>query len=262
MQIDNKNISDFTALLLNDYNGIAKYPPMKSVQSNDWAEENGLEIDLIAPKLDKKTFDLSFLLTDKTKYNDFVDFLTQKTYRNWNFTEISKNFNLRVTGFSSYKEFLTANELKINLSDDFPLQNYTYTPVFLNSGEPNWLLDDTPFSRYGVHVLLGSNEIHQVRDMKNVLEISNCQMQGVKVASRQLKLKSRKATIRCFVVSLISDFWKQYYCFLYDWAKQGIRTLQADGKTYQCYYESSNVQDFLKEKKIIRCAFDINLIII
>ena len=265
MTIDQINISDFTALMLNDYTSVVSYPSLKNVESNDWAEYDGLEVDLSVPKLDKKTLELSFLLTDKSKYSDLVAYLLAQNYRTWFFPEINKAFKLRVIEYSGYQEFLKKAEIKIKLSDDFPLWNYTYSPVVINQDMNNWFLDGVDFSKYGIAVLKGSEELHAEKEVKPVLEITNSLLNGVKTFEQPLKKKSRKATIKCFLKCELSNFWNVYYGFLHNWIKKDARELSTGTKTYQCYYESSKVLYFSVNEtndNIVRCEFDMNIIII
>lgn len=265
MTISQKNISDFTAtLLIDDFSSLVSYPSMKSVQSNDWAEYDGLEVDLSAPKLDKKTLELSFLLADKSKYFDFIAFLLEQNHRDWYFPDVEKVFKLRVVEFSGYQEFLNKSEIKIKLSDDFPLWNYTYIPVTINQGTDDWFLEGVAFSKYGIVVLEGSENVYSEKEVKPILEVTNGLLSGVKTYDQSLKKKSRKATIKCFLNCELSNFWNIYYGFLHNWIKKNARELRAETKTYQCYYESSKVLyfDLHENKTRVRCQFDMNIVII
>ena len=42
------------------YNGLATYPPLKKPEINDWQEYNGIEVDLTAPELDTREFQINF----------------------------------------------------------------------------------------------------------------------------------------------------------------------------------------------------------
>lgn len=260
--IDNIPITNFSAFSLSDYTGVVSYPPLKKVESNDWAEEHGLEVDLSAPRLDKKEFEISFLLKDKNKYDNLVNYLTETTYRIWNFTEIQKEFRLRVVGFSSYNEFLEKSEIKIKVSDDFPLRNFSYISANMNFGTESWKIDNAPFSKYGIYVLEESKNIHREEEAKSILEMTNNSINGVKVHTQPLKLKSRKATLRCYLKANLDDFWQHYEQFLHDLSKAGQRTLITDRKIYKFHYQSSKVTSFLKTENIIRCDFTLELNII
>lgn len=48
------------------YNGLLAFPAMKEPESNDWPEEDGIEVDLSDPKLEPKEATISFLSTRTT----------------------------------------------------------------------------------------------------------------------------------------------------------------------------------------------------
>ncbi len=260
--IDAKNISDFTASILPNYTDLVAFPPIKEIKINEWAEHDEADVDLSKPMLDKKIIEISFLLSNKEKYHDLVNYLKSTTYRNWYFSEINKEFKLRAVSFSSYKEFEKKAEIKIKLYDDFPLRNFVYTAPSWNLGTTEWLLDGIEFAKYGVYILQGSEEIHQVNEFKDILEVSNSLMQGVKTWGQPLTLKSRRGNLKCFIRAHISDFWNFYYRLLHDLTKEGIRSLTTEKKSYFFYYNNCKVTDFKKNNNLIRCSFDLELIFI
>lgn len=262
MTIDHRPVSDFSAFVIADYKGVVQYPPLKKIESNDWAEEHGLEVELSAPKLEKRTFEVSFLLQQKDKYHDFVQFLTQTTYRLWHFSKIQKAFRLRVIGFSSYNEFLEKLEIKVKVSDDFSFLNDTYAPPNRNIGTESWRIDGVPFSKYGIFVLQESVNIHQEEETKPILEITNRLTNGVKVHTQSLKLKSRKTMIRCFLKANVTDFWNDYTLFLHDLTKPEERILSTERKAYRGCYQSGKVLYFAKKNDTLYCEFEIELMIL
>ena len=65
LYIDNKDAFIHYGVFIQEtgYNGVLSYPPLKAPEvSNDWAEYDGIEVDLSDPKLDLKEFEISLPL--------------------------------------------------------------------------------------------------------------------------------------------------------------------------------------------------------
>ncbi len=264
LTIDGKNINTWGAVLLQgSYNKLAQYPPLKKVDSNDWAEYDGLEVDLESPKLDKKDVSLSFYFKSNSDFVAFKSYLMSKSIRVWNFTELGKAYKLRFKGFENFKTFQDVCEVSVNLSEDFPMKDYTYSMPNLSVQDYGYHLDGVPFSKYGIIPLQWSEQgIKGAEKTKKALEITNRVMQGVKVAAQPLKIKSRDAQINCSMKLPIGSFWTAYEAFLYDLIKPQEREITAHGNVYKCHYKSAEIKEFELQSGIVWCEFDLKVVIL
>ena len=79
------------------YNELIAYPSLKSVKSNDWQEEDGIEADLSEPVLDTKEFSMKFVFTGKNyRLGGFIELLSDKAYHTFNFKEIGRTYRLMI----------------------------------------------------------------------------------------------------------------------------------------------------------------------
>lgn len=260
MRIDGTNIlNSYNATLLQGgLKSLLAYPKLKTPDKNDWAEHNGIEVDLEAPKLDKKEVVLS-ILCNANNIDSFVNFLMLKTYRNYHFTSINKAFKLRFNGISEVKEIQGRCFFNLKLSDDFPLYNYTYeAPNLTASHDFGYLLDGVKFTKYGLIPLEGTN-LESITEAKEKLEIKSKFASGVKVAEQTSKKKDYTATLQLFSKQSTANFFKGYNAFLHDLVKSKERILTAKGKTYKCYYQSARIEDFIITEGIVWCKFSINI---
>ncbi len=264
LTIDNIKISDLgISILQGSYKALVEYPKLKKVDSNDWAEYDGLEVDLESPRLDKRELNIPMYFKDKGQFGVLADFLLQNTYRIWHFTELQRSFKLRIIGFSDIKINQGVCEVKVNLVDDFPFwADYSYKlpklpQIFADYG---FYLDDVNFTKYGISPLYGSESgLKGSKKGKKVLEVGNLTMQGVQVGNQPIKSKSRDGYINCFMKLPIDKFWQTYYAFLFDLTRPNERTLTAFGEHFKCYYLSADIQDFEIQNNEVWCEFKLNL---
>ncbi len=264
LRIDGRNITDFGAKLLQgSFTELVEYPPLKKVDSNDWAEFDGLEVDLENPKLDKRELSLPLYFADKSQFVALGSYLMTKNIRVWHFAELGKSYKLRFQGFDNFKTFQNVCEVKVKLSEDCPMQDYEYAMPNFSVADYGYTLDGVPFSRYGIIILQGSEQgIKGAEKSKKVLEISNRIMKGVKVATQPLKKKSREAQINCFMKLPIMDFWRGYEAFLFDLTKPEKREITAHGNTYKCHYKSAKIKHFEVQDGVVWCEFELKIVIL
>ena len=67
------------------YNGLLAFPAMKEPESNDWPEEDGIEVDLSDPKLEPKEAAVSFLSDTNDGATDLVAYLSGLPLRSHTF---------------------------------------------------------------------------------------------------------------------------------------------------------------------------------
>lgn len=110
-------------IIENGYNGLLSFPALKELEKVDWAERDGIDVDLSDPKLNSKKFSISFCAKTIIGLFDFMNTLADASYHNFMFAEIGIAKRLRVVEMKEVKsDGLKFFELEF--SDDSPLTQY------------------------------------------------------------------------------------------------------------------------------------------
>lgn len=264
MIINGINIKNkYSAILLDgSLNDVLEYPKLKKPETNDWAEEDGLEVDLVSPVLDKKNINISFLINE-LEIEEFVEFLLSTTYKDYYFTELGVSVNLRFLEIKGIHKEQEKFRIDIKLVDDKPLNGYSYEDPKLEAVSANLEMDGMDLSKYGISVLEGSeNNLEEIVKAKKKLLITSKYISGVEVSEEVSKKQAKKAKLNLFIKQNKADFLKGYKSFLYDLVKPDERTLLFNGKTYKAYYSDSKIKDLIIENGFVWCNFIVSIIVI
>ena len=101
------------------------YPQFKQPKQNDWAEYDGIEIDLSAPVFKNRTIMLN--VTCRTAcFNELIDTLTDGVYHDITFEPFGLEFSYcRYTSVSKVSKLNDMVDATINITiDDVPFDNY------------------------------------------------------------------------------------------------------------------------------------------
>ena len=100
-------------LLTGSYDGLMRPSKRKASLSNNWPEQNGLEIDLTTPSFESKEADLIFILSASseaqwwTRYNAFFTLLKLAGERSLYVKELDKTFLVYYIETPSYEQLTT-----------------------------------------------------------------------------------------------------------------------------------------------------------
>lgn len=100
-------------LLRGSYNDLLKPAKRKASLSNNWPEQNGLEIDLTAPKFEAKDAELTFMITASsesqwwTRYNAFFTLLKGSGQRSLYVRELNTTFLVYYKEVTTYEQLTT-----------------------------------------------------------------------------------------------------------------------------------------------------------
>lgn len=263
MKINGTDIQTLHAKLVEgSLASLLSYPALKSLNKNDWAEESGSEYDLSAPQLSAKEITLQLLLPESL-YPNLVTLLSVRAYANYTFDFINLNYRLRLIGLSKTQVsggYVTA---EIRLSDDLPLQGYTYQSPTLTAHNVETYIDGKNLTQYGITLLEGTQqELITAGNAKTPYTAQNSTMSGLIAADVPIYFQERTATLKCFMYLPISDFIKGYFALLYDLVRPEERTLSYQGKSYKCIYKDGKITEFYIDDPLIWVKFDLQLTII
>ena len=241
----------------NDWASLVAYPPIKTPDSNDWQEEDGIEVDLSAPVLDTREVRLSFLLNDiYGSFSDFLALVSDGAFHTFEVVTIGRTFKLRLVSQGKIECSEIFRRETLVFADDYPLDGYTY--VAPQSGQPSsdaYAVDDIPTTDYGMRVLAGTlAEVVKTPAVKTgLLRNINTQAGAIYDSGAQVFFKSKDVKLNClFRAESLPELWRNYYAFLHDLIKPGERLLYV--KDYEqelpFYYRSCSVKEFFPEGRI------------
>ncbi len=263
MKINNIDIQTLHAKLVEgSLASLLSYPALKSLNKNDWAEESSSEYDLSAPQLSAKEITLQLLLPESL-YPNLVTLLSVRSYANYTFDFINLTYRLRLIGLSKTQVsggYVTAD---IRLSDDLPLQGYTYQAPTLTTHNVEAYIDSKNLTQYGITLLEGTQqELITAGNAKTPYTAQNSTMSGLIAADVPIYFQERTATLKCFMYLPITDFIKGYFALLYDLVRPDERTLSYQGKSYKCIYKDGKITELYIDDPLIWIKFDLQLTII
>lgn len=240
------------------WNELIAYPPLKTVEHNDWQEEDGIEADLSAPKLDFKEAALKFAWSgDWNRLEGFISQLAGRAYHDFDCVHIGRRYTLRMTQAPDLTFAESLGFITIKVCDDFPLKDYVYQAPSSNViGPIDYLLDGHPLLKYGCRILQGSlSEIVKPAVVKQNLLRNIAIKSGVIYDDEAdaVTFKSKDVKLNCLMrADSLSELWRNYDALLFNLIQPDERQLgvQALNRRYPCYYKNASVTAFYPDGKI------------
>lgn len=240
----------------NGWNELVAMPPLKSVESNDWQEEDGIEADLSSPVLDSREITMTFAIQGVSgRYFDFLNLLTDGAYHVFDCAQIKRKYTLRMVSHSSLDYAKSLGKVKIRFADDFPLDGYRYTaPASSIASNDYYTLDGLPFTAYGARILKGTlSEVQKPAAVKQKL-LRNIETQaGAIYDSKEVTYKSKDVKLYFLMrAETLDELWRNYDALLYDLIRPDERLLEVGelAQAFPCHYKSCSVQEFFPEDRI------------
>lgn len=238
------------------WNDLVAMPPLKSVETNDWQEEDGIEADLSSPVLNTREVSVKIAISGLfSRYMALIELLSDGAYHTFDCAEIQRKYKLRLTSTGNLDAAARLGSATLKFSDDFPLESYTYKPPETTVGRyDDYAFDDIPFTSYGVRVLQGSlSEVKKTAAVKpNLLRNINT-MPGAIYDASVVTFKSKDVKLTCLIrAATLSELWRNYDAMLFDLIRPGERMLWVDAleQSFPFYYKSCSVSEFNPEGKI------------
>lgn len=249
------------------YAGIMSYPEMKTPISNNWAEKDGLDVDLEAPKLSSKEFEIKFVATKNGNLEAFVALVKEGSFHNFTFPDLGVYRSLRLVGGRSHTGLINElREFSLIFSDDFPLDGYVYQAPSSNWFQAQgYVIDGIDLSAYGIAMLEGSEaSLLKVANVKKNLTVDSAVKSGVIYDPEMVRFEAEDVQLNLLMrAGNSSEFLRNYNALLYDLARKKARELYfgKNGVTYECYYKSSAIEE-LYVSPDVWCEFNITLCLI
>lgn len=238
------------------WNELVAYPPLKTVDSNDWQEEDGVEADLSDPVLNTREVSVKFAFGGLfSRFCLFIELLSDGAYHEFNCAYIGRKYKLRMTQHSSLDIAKTLGTATIKFSDDFPLDGYEYKEP--QSSIPvcdDYMLDNVPTMDYGLRILQGTmSEVMKPAAVKENLLRNITTKSGAIYDGKTVTYKSKDVKLQCLMrAETLDELWRNYDALLYDLIQPDERllTVRELEQDFPCYYKSCKVSDFYPDGRI------------
>lgn len=248
------------------YKSLIQMPSFKKVDSTDWPEENGIEVDLSEPVLDVRSVQIQFCIVNVRYAEDLFDVLSTGGYHTFAFTDLGKTYRLRLTQNGTYKSLIKLGKLTLTFSDDFP--EIPTAKAFTLSNQMRQVgfeIDGKDFSDFGSYILADtSDSVRKAATAKDNLKIASTRIGGAIYDAEMFNFKSKDVTLKLLIDTHdITEFWR---C----WNALFAVILAPDehhfyytalGAEYDCYYKSNSVSKFeILSNGHVWCEFTIALV--
>lgn len=240
--------------VLGGWNELIAFPPLKTVTSNDWQEEDGIEADLSAPRLNTRECTVKFAYCKGAdSVAGLISVLSKGAYHEFCIKSLGRDCSLRMTQVTA----MTADggdfgSVSIKFADDFPLDGYKYEKP--DSDIPtaeDYFLDGVPLTDYGVRVLQGGlAELLKPPAVKQNLLRNLPHLDGAQYDGGRVTFKSKDIKLPCLMrADSMATLWRNRDALLYDLVRPGERILAVDalGLEFPCHYKQCAVSEFFPD---------------
>lgn len=236
-------------------NDLIAFPDRKEPKSNDWFEQDGLDVDLSEIYFNAKKVTIKFYL-NAVSTTDFLNnlkafqqLITEAGNKSIYIREFDKTFNLRYVSCAQFtfrgglvKSSYKSAEIDVQFSDDAPLSIFDTTVLIPLSTKVNntyVYLNDIELMSFGIIVKNIYDSALQFSDAKDGLNISSERSTGLTVYPSSTS-KIKKITIECTMLAdSLSEFYTNYNALFNNLSVLEALSLKiADGNDISCYYSS------------------------
>ncbi|MBN2747476.1 MAG: hypothetical protein JXR34_12180 [Bacteroidales bacterium] len=260
-------------------NGFLVFPERKEPLTNDWFEEDGLDVDLSEVFFEAKKLSVKFYLTAadattfKARLTSFATLLFQPGYRQIYVREFDKTFSLRFKEISDYKHsgglaksgkksgFVT---VEFMMDDPLAIYNATLLPVTTRPNLSRIKLNGLDLSRFGIVIQDVYSSALRIRSPKAGLALNFERRTGILTDLDFIPKKAgRQITIACTMLAdSLSEFYSNYNALFNQLTiTQALDIELPTTEVINCYYK--RMDDFSKEMAFgTRIKLKFNLILI
>lgn len=248
-------------VLRGGYTPLLGVPSFKNLDVTNWLDESGIEVDLLAPKLQSRSISMTFGFTDKSLLENFYKKLQEKNVHTFNFDEISLTIDMRLVSCGSLDVLVKMGKVTLSFAIDEVEIPYV-APYALGKTrvtQRNCLLGDVDISRYGCWVLADTyKNIGKPAPMKQNLKVDSIYESG-STYFPQTRIDDKGKVVENIILgsqdirlSLLinarnsTEFWNCYKSLFYYLTSAGEKTIKMDAKDakHACYYKSTSVKTF------------------
>lgn len=243
------------------------YPSMKEPVSQEWAEYDGVEVDLSNPKLERRDVTLPFSFDSVEDMDAFIYKLTTEGYKT--VEQFGVERRLRYLSQGDIEMYANCVRFSVTMSDDFPralITRDSYNPQGHGLPVPptnKYYVDGINLSSYGLFVLKGKASLYQSPEMKPALTITNAVMDGVVYDTGLTRFRPKEESFRmAFYTDTIDRLLYNYEAFFHALIQPNERSLETDYliEALPFYYRSASNFEFTKTSSYCLLEFDLSLV--
>lgn len=238
------------------WNDLVAFPPLKTVPSNDWQEEDGIEADLSNPVLNTKEVQLKVAFSGTySRFSALIELLSDGAYHTFECVYIGRIYRLRLVSQPNMAIAQTLETATLKLANDFPLDGYSYkAPDSSVIPAEDYKFDGWKFTDYGVRVLKGTlAEVKKTPTVKTNLLRNLSHLSGAIYDSGQVTFKTKDVKIYCLMrAETLTELWRNYDALLHDLIQPNERTLSVKEleQDFPFCYKSCQVTEFYPDGRI------------
>lgn len=243
-------------VLKGGWNDLVAFPPLKTVPSNDWQEEDGIEADLSNPVLNTKEVQLKVAFSGAySRFASLIDHLSDGAYHTFECVYIGRVYRLRLVSQPNMAIAQTLETATLKFANDFPLDGYSYkAPDSSVIPSEDYKFDGLEFTDYGVRVLKGTlAEVKKMPTVKTNLLRNLSHLSGAIYDGGQVTFKTKDVKIFCLMrAESIDELWRNWDALLFDLIRPGEHLLWVDAleQEFPFHYKSCQVTEFYSDGRI------------
>ncbi len=247
------------------YNDLFRVPSLKSPESNEWHENDGIEIDLEAPKLQNKQLSIKFSAVQHELVNNFIAMLSEPGYRNLYIPSLGKTWQLRLSSEVNNQMWRKGQKHEFSFYDDNPRRFIAYSQPAghgMQLQQSFYSIDGIRLDQYGIVTEESRANIFKMPVIRPNLESDILVVDGKIVSTQTANMRPKNVALKlCFYCNDINTFWQNYSAFFYNITKPGERIfyIKEAEEEIPCYYESTSDFQFARDGEKVILKFTLNL---
>ena len=251
-------------------NSLIQMPKFKTIDTNDWHEEHGVEADLSDPVLDARQVSLAFYITSRDWAEDFFADLSDGSYHEFHFPRLGRTYVLRMVSNGTFNNYVNTSrsQLTLTFAEDNPTAPTMPDGMPLPYGQSGinqngYEIDGADLSQFGIYVVQGTDStIYKAASVKDNLRVSLKGRHGVEYDPLNVRFKTRDITLHLHIkTATIAEFWAKWDALFATLMQPEEREFYFNtlGNYYNCYYKSNSVSKFLFRDDMVWCDFTVVL---
>lgn len=232
------------------YKELIQMPSFKKLDTTDWPEYDGQEVDLISPVLDSRELQIQFDIVNVRYAEDLFLTLSNGAYHDFRFAELKKTYRLRMVSNGSFAQNIRLGKLTITFADDFPvvLMADYYKVGVSDVNQSGYTIDDVDMAQFGAYVLNETDaSFRKAASVRKALSIDISSLAGIDYDQKEVHFQTKDVTVKLLINAKgIDEFWKRWNSLFAVLLQPEVRKfyLSALEAEYECYYKSNSVSKF------------------
>lgn len=232
------------------YKELIQMPSFKKLDTTDWPEYDGQEVDLISPVLDSRELQIQFDIVNVRYAEDLFLALSNGAYHDFRFAELKKTYRLRMVSNGSFSQNIRLGKLTITFADDFPVVPVAdyYKAGVSDVNQSGYAIDDVDMAQFGAYVLNDTDEsFRKAANVRKALTIDISSLAGLEYDATGVHFQTKDVTLKLLInANNIDEFWKRWDSLFAVLLQPEVRKfyLSALEAEYECYYKSNSVSKF------------------